>query len=538
MSSPAELSVSNPRLHEVLSATPEKVRQTMRYRALKETYYLATTVLGYDKLTPLTHGPLCVFLDTCKTRRRLIQMPRSHFKTTIVTVVHRIKDVLNDSTLRILLVGDTAGNAENHLLKIKNHFDGNAMLRWLFPERVWEDTNQAIEWSKKKMYIPTKAAHGEPTFVTVGARGAVVSQHFDIIDADDLIGEDEYYSETEMGRTIEWFSGLEALFVPPVDMGLLDIPSTYWRTTDVYAYAEKFYGRGQEPIPTGPYSYLRGDMAVFRRGARDDNGNPIFPEAVTREYLDRLQSENPERYAAQYANNPYAAGVAYFEKAFLKYYDWKRPDQIIRWVEDDPEKGPQEKFINIDELYIVSLCDPHAGGSARQNRFNGTRASVITTGISVRLNRIFILDCFIKQCPTGSLIDEIFRQNDKWNPQVFSIEANGLQKMLKYWIDERVERDRRTAIPYVPYIPEGDKNGERRIKGLQPLFRAGQIIGQRGFTALWEEYSSWPRGLKDGLDCLAQGLKYWNVGFETVEQEQEDVYEKFMRQARSTVTGY
>lgn len=503
----------------------------MRLRALNETYYLATVVLGYDRLTPNTHGPLCTFLDTCRTYRRLIQMPRSHFKTVIVTVTHRIKNVLNNPGLRTLIVGDTGTNAEGHLLKIKNHFESNQLLRWLFRERIWEDTSQAIMWSQKRLFLPNNAPHGEPTFDTIGARGAVVSRHFDIIDADDLIGEDEYYSETDMARTIEWFSGLEALFVPPVATGLMDIPSTYWRENDVYAYAEKFYGRGQDAVPTGPYSYVRGEIAVFRRGARNEDGSPIFPEAFTKEYLDRLQQENPERYAAQYANNPRAAGVAYFEQQYLRYYNWKIVDHRIVWEEDG-----KLKHVDLDKLTIISLCDPHAGGS--KARFHNTRAAVITTGVFPELSRIFVLDCCIKQMPTGQLIDEIFRQNEKWQPQIFSIEANGLQKMLKYWIDERVERDGKASVPYVPFIPQGDKDGMQRIRGLQPLFRAGQIYIQNGFTQLIDEYLVYPRGFKDGLDCLAQGLKHWNVGFEAVEQEYLDELEQELRRTRNVVTGY
>lgn len=517
-----------------LGQVPEQVRLSMAMRGLLDTYYLATVILGYNKLRPKTHGPLCTFLDTCTVRRRMEQMPRSHFKTTITTIVHRIKNVLADPTLRILIVGNTGTNAQTHLQKIKNHFENNALLRWLYPERMWEDPKggQATEWSKVRLYLPNKAPHGEPTFDTIGARGAVVSRHFDIINADDLIADDEQNSEVEMLKTIEWASGLESLFVPPIEEGLLDIPSTFWTMTDVYAFFERFFGRQQDPIVTGPYSYQRGDIAIFRRGAIED-GEVIFPEAVTMEFLERLQNENPERYAAQYANNPYASGLTEFKPEWLRYY--RIHDIASNMLIVQNPGSDLIELVKTSRLYIVSMCDPHAGGS---NRFKSSRAAVITTGVDVAKGRVYILDCWIKRAQTNLIVDEILRQNEAWYPEVFSIESNGFQKMLKFWVEERVGRDQRRDVPVYEYSPHGDKDGERRIKGLQPLFRSGNIWMQSGFVELKEEINAYPRGLKDGLDCLAQGLEHWNVGFDAVSTAEYDEYEQTLQAMRNVATGY
>lgn len=530
-----------------LASVPQHVKDGMRFRALTDTYYLATVIMGYNKLVPNTHGPLCTFLDTCKVNRRLIQMPRSHFKTICVTVVHRTKEVLNDPSRRILIVGDTGPNAWKHLGKIKNQFESNRLLKWLFPDRVWQDTSQAPKWSQESLFLPqdasgTPALHGEPTFDAIGAGGAVVSRHYDTINADDLIGEDEFFSEAEMSKKIEWFSNLEALFVPPLDETLMDIPSTYWRTDDVYAYAEDFYGQRQAPVKTGPYSYQRGDIAVFRRGAVED-GKPIFPEVRDEKgkiingyplgFFERLREKNPERYAAQYANNPRSAENAYFQAGYLRYYEVRSDDGMLITV--DRGSGIVE-VIDCRGLIRISMCDPHAGGS---NKFRGSRAAVITTAVDPRFPRIYILDCWIKRAPTDKIVDEIFRQQAKWDPETFSVEGNGLQKMLKYWLDERMERDPENCpqVNYKPFIPTGDKDGEKRIKGLQPLFKAGQIWMQRGFFELIEEYTAWPRGLKDGLDCLAQGLGLWDVDLQSTEEELA-AYEQEMERMRNVATGY
>lgn len=512
----------------------EAVRQQMRFRFLNESYYAAVNVLGYTMLRPSTHGPLCTFLDTCTCKRRMEQMPRSHFKTTIVTVTESVREVMRNNAYRKLIVGDTDTNAEKHLQKIKRHLEANSLLRWLFPEMVWENPDaQAPAWSKKELVLPGAAReHGETSFDAVGAGSGVVSRHYDGIGADDLIGDDELYSATEMEKVIEWSTGLESLFVPPIEMGQLDIPCTYWRTDDVYAFFETFYGRGQEPVKTGPYSYQRGDLAVFRRSVIED-GRIIFPEAISEQFLTRLRAVNPERYAAQYANDPFASDVAYFQKQYLRYYHWFIVDHVI--AKPNPD-GTIER-IDLKDLMIFSYCDPHAGGDVKK-RIGGTRAAVITVGVQPRTSRVFMLDCWVKRAPTNLIISEIVRQNEKWMPQFFSIEANGLQKMIKPWLEERIARENRPDIPYRPYIPKGPKDDERRIRGLQPLFRAGQIWLQEGFHEFIGEYLAWPRGSNDSLDCLSQGLLDWGVGFDTVTESDIEEFEENIRSRCSVLTGY
>lgn len=544
------------RIPDKLRDAPERVRQDMRVQALSSTWYLATIVLGYTKLLPDTHGPLCTFLDTCTGKRRLIQMPRSHFKTTITTVTHKIRLLLNNPELRMLLVGDTAPNARKHLKKIANHFEHNRLLRWLFPEKIWEDTSAAPAWSQDQIFLPTAsgypALHGEPTIDAIGAGGAAVSRHYDIINADDLIGEDEFFSEVEMEKKIDWASGLEALFVPPVEDGLMDIPSTFWRVDDVYAFFESFFGGDAEPVRTGPYSYKKNELDVFRRGAIE-GGQPIFPGAVTLQYLMRLQEKNPERYAAQYANNPYAAGVSYFRPEYRKWYEIAAFDNRelmegtpIAVREHIPVMGRIDHGNGIPEILslqdgtVYTLCDPHAGGSKRK-RFKGGRAAVITVLVQPAKERIVILEVWLKRATTDLIVDQLFLQNARWNPELVSVEANGLQKMLKHWIDERVERAGYPPLPYQPYIPKSEKDSELRIKGLQPLWRAGQIYGRKEFVELWEEYQAWPRGSQDGMDCLAQVLHYADIGWDASRLEELDEVEQavlHMRTGRSMATGY
>src|SRR5690606_26332052 len=166
----------------------ENLRQKMRRRGREDTFYLSTVILGYEDLTPETHGALCRFLDKATYNRRMILMPRSHFKTTIAIVAHSIRLVLSNPEIRILIVSDNDYNASLTLGEISNHFKFNELFRWLYPELIPDDFSKT-RWNSSEIQVKRKKPWKEPTILAAGAFGGVESKHFDVIKADDLVVE-------------------------------------------------------------------------------------------------------------------------------------------------------------------------------------------------------------------------------------------------------------------------------------------------------------------------------------------------------------
>lgn len=511
-------SLQLPRTPLVPRGATEEMRLEYASLARNDLYFLITGVLGYDKLIPRLHGPLCKFLqgpvryrDTI-VLRRMIQLARSFLKTTCATIGHSIFEVINDINIRILLVASSAPNAERFMKEIQNHFEHNRMFQWLFPELIPE-FNKTV-WNAREMQIPRDVFFREPTIDTIGSKGDVQSRHYDVIKADDIIGEKELQSESEMAKTIEWASGLESLLVSPT-VGRIDYVGTRWKLNDVYAWVEESYSDSEDKdraIILGPHAHLKGELAIFRIDARDDNGDPTFPQQVTREFLDRFMRTNPQRYAAQYANNPMAEGTTVFSKNWLKYYVWAGEKDDRELIFPDPLKDGRESSIRLSELERGILVDP-----ATSEHKRAARNAIIVFGELSRMKSpmIFILHTEIGHYQPDALVEHLFNLDKEWQPRFVSIERFGFQGSLKFWVHEYAETHRLPFLNVLMHPRKGDSTSQlakdERIKGLQPFFRAGQIVMQEGQGELIEEFLYYPNGkFRDGLDALAQGPSYWS----------------------------
>lgn len=507
----------------------ERTREAIAERGKADLFYLASVILGYRDLTKHTHGPLCRFFDTCGLKRRMMFLPRTHYKSSTITIAGSIKDIINDPNVTILIVASTGDNAERFNVEIQRHFMNNQLFQWLYPEVIWDDFNKAPRWNKHETEVPRTTHVREPTVDTLGSRGEVVSRHYKIIRLDDIIGESEFQSETEMRRTCEWLSGVQYLLVPPWEDHLIDIVGTRWKLDDVYAFAEFIYGGRGPTAPLGPHAYKVGrNLAIFSRGARE-NGVPIFPEKFPSRVLDELQLSDPERYAAQMANDPLSKSATEFQTEWLKYYTFDEKGRVL--LEDDPAP------LDIQKCPTFILCDPSLGEGKKSDR---TAIHVVCADLRTKF-RLVMLEAFIKRIPPNEIIDKLFEFSGKYPwARTLSIESVAFQKALKYWVEEREVTTRKTLPTIYEYTAGGNKSKIQRVKGLIPLFRAKQVYIQSGFTEFIEEYTAWhPQArVDDGLDALAQILEFVDFGWSKETSSQIDEFNKLMSECRSNLTGY
>ena len=275
----------------VPTGATDKVRLELAARGKEDLFFFVKGILGYDRLSPSIHGELCTFLmQTRGFLRRMIQMPRSHFKTTIVTIGSSMQDITLDPNIRILLVASSSTNAKRFLLEIQKHFIMNKMFRWLYTDIIPLEITKA-RWNADELEVPREVMFREPTIDTIGAKGAVASRHYNRIIGDDIIGEKELHSEIEMEKTIEWASGLESLLISPIE-DRIDFVGTRWRMNDVYAAVEQFYGHKNKPVEIGPHAIKVGEIIIYRREAME-NGEAVFPEMFSTEFFNRMLRENP-----------------------------------------------------------------------------------------------------------------------------------------------------------------------------------------------------------------------------------------------------
>ena len=495
----------------------EEARQKMAAKGRTSLYYLCKVILGMKDLNVRVHMPMCDYYDSTRGvyLRRLSLMPRTHLKTSLWTVGESILDVVNDPNVRILIIMDTGRNAQLVMIQIQQHFEHNAVFRWVYSELIPPNFNNA-RWNTNEMVVNrTITGVGEPTIDAIGALGGSESRHYNKIRADDLITEKCIRSEVEMDKVISWAGGLESMLIRQ-NSDQVDFVGSRKKKGDLYEIQLKNYGEGYVPIELGPYVELHGRMVTFCRQARE-NGKAIFPEFVSDEFLNRLYRTDPERAHAQYGNDPKGSGINTFASEWLRTYRRVDGGRLISCVHD----GEELLRVSPWSMDRIILYDP----SVAEKQSSSMQAMICVAKGSHPFR--IVLDTKIGHYPPDEAIDALFEMQQKWHASIVSIERRGFQGWVKYWLEERAEATGVAYLPVVEWPPTGSPVAQwaktEHIRGLQPMIRSNYLWMAEEHTELWECLEFYPNvRWDDAADALAQGLTYWPMS----EDEEDAVVRK------------
>lgn len=156
--------------------------------------------------------------------------PRGHGKSTIGDVDFCITKVLRDPDIRIMIGSKTQTQASAFLKEIRTHFEQNVNLIRIFGD--WKKSRDNV-WNDKEFTVNRRTViKKEATVSALGASGAVVSKHFDIIIGDDLVGFENARTEAQRKVLKEWFySSLYPTLEPD---GEIHILGTRYSPMDLY----------------------------------------------------------------------------------------------------------------------------------------------------------------------------------------------------------------------------------------------------------------------------------------------------------------
>lgn len=448
----------------------DTMRQQLRERAQRSLYFFAKGVLGFDKLAPL-HLEVCNFLEHPATRK-LIVLPRGHFKTTLASISYPMWLSINDPNIRVLIASSTSTNAQKIMSLVRAKWERCEMLRWLFPELV-PDPNK-FKWTDASACISRTKDWPESTYEAIGAGGTAVSRHYDVIIEDDLVNEDHLINKEQMDKIIDWHQYKEALFVNP-SRGINPLIGTRWAHYDLIQWALD--------------NEL--DRVRYVRSAKQ-NGVPIFPEEFTQQELDRLLSVmGTYKFSCQYLNDPTADTGRKFEEGWLQYYD-------------NLPQGPYNYFIACDPATSVFK----AGGQvARDSDYTAL------VGIAVsKDNHIYVEDVVVERFGIDEFIYELFRLVETYQlrtgvPPRVGIETNAFQRALLFPIREEMKRST-TYFGVEELKASRVATKQLRILALQPYFSNGAISLKKSHTELLHEYRLFPLAKHDdALDALAYTIQ-------------------------------
>ena len=451
----------------------------LRRRAKTDLFFLGQ-LLGYDRLTVGLHGHMCRWHEaTIHERFREWLLPRGHFKSTLLTVIHGIQLALPDDVgdcvypanlgpnIRILIAHEVVLKASDFLYEIAQHFMGNPELMALFPECVPTPKKHKINKSEFELAGRTQKWK-EATFDTMGVGGKSQGAHYNYLKLDDLIGDKARDSETEMATAKQWLDNIQAFF-SLFKKDKFDLIGTRYANDDIYDHMEERYGpklrvyrrKVEEPVVVNGKKQM---IYNTEKAKMVEVVAPIFPEEYDTESLDILR-KNRKVFSAQYENDP-DSGSTKFDEDDFRYFKWLDKTRIST-IEIAHETGRtlgvvREKIYNLNDLGICFILDPaptHEAGF-----------TVIGTATD---RKHFILEAVQQPLDEAEVADFVFRKNDQYRPRAVGIEEVLFSRLYKPWFEAEMKlRGKRFNIQL---LKAGATSKGNRVLSLGPYLSAHEI---------------------------------------------------------------
>ena len=257
-------------------------------------YNISRYMLGYTKMVPEVHG---VWSDTLEQERlkhnRFIRLkPRGTFKTTLYTVSQSIELLMHDwienngeFEKRVLIASATETLATQILGEISSHFLYNPNIKDFFGYDPVKNAKYGELW------LSPKRIHKEPTIKAIGSGTAIVSEHYDIIIADDIVNSEDRESQAKRDKNWRWYIDMISILEPN---GYLFVCGTRWHYDDVYAH---LFAQN-ELLPEHRKYHVEVESAVD-----ESNGKSLFPTILTDDDIEALKIEKGAiEFNAQYMN--------------------------------------------------------------------------------------------------------------------------------------------------------------------------------------------------------------------------------------------
>lgn len=347
---------------------------------------LCTEVLGY-KLYPF-HQKLMSFQYGKK--KTLTLAPRDSGKSTICNYTKIIHEILKNPDIRIAMVSNTQTQAEGFLKEVKNHLESNIRLIEIFGKQIGK------KWDTKEIIVAgRKSKEKESTITCVGIGSALVSKHFDLIMADDLVNEESARTELQRERQRTYFyQTLYPTAEPHTEMHLL---GTRYHYLDLWGH---FIGDTQyEGAGEFKENYLR--IKALTEDPETGEYISFWPEKYNVPALfEKRRNMGTILFNAQLQNDTKAMQGEIIKDEYFRYYD----------------KFPTG-------LKIITGVDLAVGQTKKSNKF-----AKVTIGFDVKTKNVFIKSYYERRALTPrEQRKKIIKDAGEESPFAIGIESNAYQ---------------------------------------------------------------------------------------------------------------
>ena len=424
---------------------------------LKDFYAFCTCAMGFTDLYEPLHRWLCNEVSSDKHIRKLVLVPRGHFKTTIASICYPAWLLCKNPNERIIIASYVDNKAEECLEEIVQRINAPEFQN-LFGDRI--PPREAWLRDRADMIrIPRRGGVTGPTILCIGTESAEVGRHCSRFIIDDMVAEDDVNSSLSREKSWSWLGRQLAVLDPGSEMMVIGTP---WHSDDVYARLQRLQ-----------------DWHIVKRSYKED-GKYIFPTRINDTVIHGIREiMNEYQFACFYELTPISANTNPFDISKFSFIDYTKDyAQSDRWT-----------YILVDPAVSIEKDSCPSGivvGDAIYG--DNQRQFVIREAISEKMN-------------PDQLVNLIFELVGVYKPRSVAIEAEAQQRTYHFWI--RQEQFRRKMI-----FPVEEVKGPRhvikyqRLLALQPYLHNHTFVfdkAMHGYDQIMKEFATYPKGKTDDL---------------------------------------
>lgn len=414
---------------------------------------------------------------------------REHYKSTIITFLLTIQDILRDPDVTIAIFSHTRPIAKAFLRQIKDEFQNNVDLKYYFDDVLYENPkSNAPRWSEDNGIVVKRK--NNPKEATLEAWGLVdgmpTSKHFRVRVYDDMVTK-EAVTSPDMIAKVDYSLALS------VDLGTEDGVARFIGTRyDDFDSYKSLIDTGTMHVrthPACPFTFsedgkniiIHFDQAVFRD-----------PEWLRNKY--KLQGAYV--FCCQQLQHPNAAQTKKFSLNWLQFWEPNTTANQNLCIIIDPSSGKNRQ------------------GKAAKKKADNDYTTMWVLGLGAD-NNWRVHDGIRDKLTLTERADALMDLHRMYQPKNVFYEDYGMQADI-----EHIKYVQKLQVYEFKITPLGGQmSKDNRIMQLMPLFEFGRILLPKAIIRqdfqgrtynmvkdfVEQEYNAYPV-LKhdDMLDCLAR----------------------------------
>lgn len=415
--------------------------------------------------------------------------PRGNAKSTIVSLALPIWAGLFAHKKYILLISDTASQANDFLQNIRSEFEDNYLLQ--------EDFGgvEGVVWTNSNIIL-TNGVRIQALGTGKRVRGRKHKEHRpDLIICDDLENDENVMSPDQRKKNEGWYfralskagdehtdifyvgtilhydSLLSKLLKNPIYKTKKYQAVISWSTSPLWDEWEKIIVDLENPnrmVDAKTFFELHNEEMLA-------GTEVLWPEKEN--YYDLMIqriADGPAAFSSEKQNEPLSDDDRRFHPDWIRYY------------EDSEVEGKN--------LFVVGACDPSMG------KTGGDYSAILTIG-SDSNGIIYVLDADIAKRHPDIITKDILYKHTDYSYKIFGVEENQFQEYFKDTLIKESAVIHKSPMPIRGIKSHSDKI--LRIQSLQPDIKGGRVRFRRDQQKLIEQLVNFPSAdHDDGPDAL------------------------------------